>query len=88
MTGIAQKYGKVLRKIYGPVCENGEWRIQTNTELMELYDELDVTEVKRMRLRWVGHMERMLDDRNTEKLCSNKPEDFKTGEKVEVALVR
>jgi hypothetical protein len=43
-----------------PVCENGEWRIQTITELMELYDELDiVTEVKRMRLRWLGHMERM-----------------------------
>jgi hypothetical protein len=42
----------VLRKIYGPVCENGEWMIQTNIELMELYDKLDiVTEVKRMRLR-------------------------------------
>jgi hypothetical protein len=45
---------KVLWQIYGPVCENGEWRIRTNTEL---YDELDtVTEVKRMRLRWLGHM--------------------------------
>jgi hypothetical protein len=42
---------KVLRKIYGPVCENGEWRIQTNTELVELYEELHVvTEVKWMRL--------------------------------------
>jgi hypothetical protein len=51
---------KVLRKMYGPVCENGEWRIRTNTELMELYEELDiVTEVKRMRLRRLGHMERM-----------------------------
>jgi hypothetical protein len=40
----------VLRKIYGPVCENGEWRIRTNIELMELYGELDiVTEVKGMR---------------------------------------
>jgi hypothetical protein len=49
---------KVLWKIYGPVCENTEWRIRTNTELIELYDELDtVTEVKRMRLRWLGHME-------------------------------
>jgi hypothetical protein len=65
---------EVLRKLYGPVCENGEWRIRTNTELMELYDELDiVTEVKRMRLRWLGHMEKMLDNRSTEKLYSNKP---------------
>jgi hypothetical protein len=36
----------VLKKIHGPFCENREWRIWTNTELMELYDELDiVTEV-------------------------------------------
>jgi hypothetical protein len=42
---------------------------------MELCDELDiVTEVKRMRLRWLGHMERMSDDRSTKKLYSNKPE--------------
>jgi hypothetical protein len=42
---------KVLRKIYGHVCENGECRIHKNTELMELCDELDiVTEVNRMRL--------------------------------------
>jgi hypothetical protein len=69
---------KVLRKIYGPVCENGEWRIRTNTELMELYEDLDiVTEVKRMRLRWLGHMERMSDDRSTKKLYSNKPEGLK-----------
>jgi hypothetical protein len=33
---------KVFRKIYGPVCENREWRIWTHTELMELYDELDI----------------------------------------------
>jgi hypothetical protein len=50
---------KVLRKIYGHVCENGECRIDKNTELMELYDELYIaTEVKRMRLRWLGQMER------------------------------
>jgi hypothetical protein len=33
---------KVHRKIYGPACENGEWRIRTNTKLMELYEELDI----------------------------------------------
>jgi hypothetical protein len=65
---------KVLKKIYGLVCENGEWKIWTNTELMELYDELDIIEVKRMRLRWLGCMERMLDDRSTKKLYNNKPE--------------
>jgi hypothetical protein len=64
--------------MYGPLCENGEWRIRKNTELMELYDELEIlTEVKRMRLRWLGHMERMSDDRSTKKLNSNKPEGLR-----------
>ena len=28
---------KILRKIYGPVNEKGEWRIRYNKELYELY---------------------------------------------------
>jgi heme oxygenase len=45
---------------------------------MDLYDELDiVTEIKRMRPRWLGHMERMLDNRNTKKFYSNKPEGIR-----------
>jgi hypothetical protein len=28
---------KVLKKIYGPVYDNGIWRIRTNNELMALY---------------------------------------------------
>jgi hypothetical protein len=55
---------KVLRKIYGPVYDNGIWRIRTNKELMALYQELDiVTEIKKARLRWVAHVERMSEDR-------------------------
>jgi hypothetical protein len=54
---------------------------------MELCDELDiVTEVKRMRLRWLGHMERMSDDRSTKKLYSNKLRRLKTV--AEEAMVR
>jgi hypothetical protein len=30
---------KVLRKIYGPVYDNGIWRIRTHKELMALYQE-------------------------------------------------
>jgi hypothetical protein len=55
-----------------------EWRIRTNTKLMELYDEIDiVTEGKWMKLRWLGHMERRSDDRSTKKLYSNKPEGLR-----------
>jgi hypothetical protein len=36
-----------------------------------------VTEVKGMRLTWLGHTERMSDDRSTKKLYSNKPEGLR-----------
>jgi hypothetical protein len=43
---------KVLRKIYGPVYDNGIWRIRTNKELVALYQELDiVADIKKARLR-------------------------------------
>jgi hypothetical protein len=55
---------KVLRKIYGPVYDNVIWRIRTNKELMALYQELDtVAEIKKERLRWWGHVDRMSEDR-------------------------
>jgi hypothetical protein len=41
-----------VEKIYGPVYDNGIWRIRTNNELMALYQELDtVSEIKKARLR-------------------------------------
>jgi hypothetical protein len=74
---------KVLRIIYEPVCENGEWRMRTNTERMELYDKLDiVTEVKMMSLRWLGHRERMSDDRSIKKHYNNKPEGLRLVERM------
>jgi hypothetical protein len=53
-----------VRKIYGPINEGGQWRIRTNAELQELYGEQDlVAVIKKGRLRWLGHMERMDDNR-------------------------
>jgi hypothetical protein len=50
---------KVLRKIYGAVNEKGQWRIRRNMELYQLYKDLDmVTEIKKRRLHWTGHVER------------------------------
>jgi hypothetical protein len=66
---------KVLRKIYGPVYDNGIWRIRTNKELMTLDQELDiVADIKKARLRWLGHVERMSEDRGIKKLYMSKPE--------------
>jgi hypothetical protein len=42
---------------------------------MALYQELDtVAEIKKARLRWLGHVERMSEDRVIKKLYTSKPE--------------
>jgi hypothetical protein len=38
---------KILRRIYGPINENGQWSCRYNRELDELYKDIDiVTDVK------------------------------------------
>ena len=52
--------GKILRKIYGPVNEKGEWRIRYNKELYELYKSSDIiTDIKIARMRWAGPVQRI-----------------------------
>jgi hypothetical protein len=49
-----------MRRIYGPTCANGVWRIKYNVELYGLYKDLDiVTVIKVARIRWLGHLVRM-----------------------------
>jgi hypothetical protein len=51
---------KILRRIFGPVNDNGQWRIQYNHEVYELHKEPDlVTCNKIRRLHWAGHIQRM-----------------------------
>jgi hypothetical protein len=48
---------KVLRRIYGPLCEGATWRSRYNDELYRLYDEIDlVTAIRISRLRWAAHI--------------------------------
>jgi hypothetical protein len=66
---------KILRKIYGPVQENGGWRVRTNQELYELYEDPCITnEVKSARLRWLGHVERMPENRAVRQVFRNHPQ--------------
>jgi hypothetical protein len=51
---------KILRCMYGPVVEQGKWRIDTNNELWELYKDLDtVADVKKKRMEWTGYLARI-----------------------------
>ena len=55
---------QILRIIYGPVNDHGEWRIRTNAEVYALYEEPTlIAEARRARLRWLGHVERMPESR-------------------------
>jgi hypothetical protein len=37
---------KILRKIYGPTKENGQWRIKTNFQLYKIYMNPKISAVK------------------------------------------
>ena len=65
---------KVLRKLFSPICVAGYWRSRTN-EVRQLCGELDiVTEIKKGRLRWLGRVERMSEERVVKRLYQNTHE--------------
>jgi len=66
---------KIMRKIYGPTKENGQWRIKTNEELRTKYKSQDiVTVIKIQRLEWLGHVSRMTETRSVKKIFEGKLE--------------
>ena len=55
---------KIFRRIYGPKYENGEWKSRTNRELEEVSKGENIVKwIKGQRIRWLGHLERMEEDR-------------------------
>jgi hypothetical protein len=51
---------KVLRKICGPVMDNGAWRVGYNSELYRFTGREDVVRfIKAQRIPWLGHVDRM-----------------------------
>ena len=52
---------KILRKMYGPIREGGEWRIRHNRQFYELYRLPGiVTLIRIAKLRWAGHIQSCL----------------------------
>ena len=71
---------KIVRKIYGPTKENGQWRIKTNSELMAKYKSQDiVTVIKIRRLEWLGHVIRMNETGCVKKIFEGKLEGRRGG---------
>ena len=65
----------MFRRIYGPKYENGEWKSRTNRELEEMSKgESIVKWIKGQRISWLGHLERMGEDRMPKKIFTQELE--------------
>jgi hypothetical protein len=66
---------KILGKVFGPTKEvNGLWRIKTNEELDELIKQKNIIRfIKSQRLKWLGHVERMPNEREVTRIYKWKP---------------
>ncbi|XP_066904340.1 uncharacterized protein [Halyomorpha halys] len=64
----------ILRRILGAVCQNGNWRRRKNGELFGLYKECISAYIRIQRLKWLGHVMRMSEERVAHKLYSYVPD--------------
>ena len=65
---------RILRRIFGPNRnENGQWRRLHNEKLHSLYQSPNTVRViKSRRLRWAGHVARMVECRSVFKILTSK----------------
>ena len=74
-TSSANFRKEVFRRIYGPKYENGEWKSRTNRELEELSKGENIVKwIKGERRSWLGHLERMEEDRIPKKIFAQELE--------------
>jgi len=67
----------MLRRIFGPRTDEvtGEWRRLHNEELNDLYSSPNIVRViKLRRMRWVGHVARMAEEKVVYRVLVGKPE--------------
>ena len=80
---------KIFRRMYGPKYENGEWKSRTNRELEELGKrEYRVKWIKGQRISWLGHLERMEENRMPKKDLHSRPGRDETKRKTQERMER
>jgi hypothetical protein len=66
---------KILRRVYGPKYEDGEWKSRINRELEDLIKGKNIVKwIKGQRISWLGHLERMEEDRMPKKIFTQELE--------------
>jgi hypothetical protein len=69
---------KIFRRIYGPKYEDVEWKSRTNRELNEKSKEENIVKwIKGQRISWLGHLERMEEDRMPKTIFTQELEGAK-----------
>jgi hypothetical protein len=64
---------KVLHKIYGPVMDNGVWRIRYNSKLCRFKGGEDIIRfIKAQRIQWLSHVEGMDETAMPERVLKGK----------------
>ena len=65
----------ITMKIFGSAkTENGCWRIKSNQEINDILKGQNIIGfIKKQRLNWLGHVERMAEDNNLQKIMRWKP---------------
>ena len=66
---------KIFRRIYCAKYENGEWKSRKNGELEEMNKGENIVKwIKWQRISWLGHLERMEEDRMPKKIFTQELE--------------
>jgi hypothetical protein len=69
---------KIFRRICGPKYENGEWKSRTIRELEEMSKGENIVKwIKGQSMSWLGHLERMGEDRMPKKIFTQELEGTK-----------
>jgi hypothetical protein len=71
---------KVLRRIFGPKRDEvtGGWRKLHSEELHDLYSSPSIIRIRKtMRMRWAGHVARMMEERTTYRILVRTPQGGK-----------
>jgi len=68
----------IFRRIYCPKYENGEWKRRTNRELEGMSNGENIVKwIKGRRISWLGHVERMEEDRMHKKIFTQELEGMR-----------